>query len=172
MRKALVLLIIAAFNAMPVFAHCPLCTVGAAAAAGGALWLGVSPAVVSVFIGAFAAAVGLWFARVIKKKFFLGQDWLIVIASFVTTVLPILSFVKDVRPWYISWFGEYGSVFNRTYVVNVSLLTSIIGAVLVIVAPFLSKKISQMRGKTVKFQGIVLTFLLLVLFGLVLWVLL
>lgn len=44
------------------FAHCPLCTIGAGAAAVGAAWLGVSYMVIGVFLGAFGLAIGLWTA--------------------------------------------------------------------------------------------------------------
>ena len=42
-----------------VKAHCPLCTVGAGAAAAGAIWLGVSKVVVALFIGGFAMSMGI-----------------------------------------------------------------------------------------------------------------
>ena len=43
-----------------VYAHCPLCTAGAAVAAGGAAWLGISKAAIGIFIGAFAVSTGWW----------------------------------------------------------------------------------------------------------------
>ena len=52
-----------------VSAHCPLCTAGAAIAAGGAIYLGVSVIVVGLFIGAFAVSTGWWVAKIIKKQY-------------------------------------------------------------------------------------------------------
>ncbi len=156
-----------------VLAHCPLCTIGAAAAAGGALWLGVSPAVVSLFIGAFAIAMGWWISKLIKKKYFPGQDFVIIITSFLTTVLPILPLLKAVYPLPVLWFGEYGSLFNRTYVLNASIITSILGGGIVALSPWISARITAMRaGKMFRFQGIILTFLLLLIGSLVVEVIL
>mgnify|MGYP006929334256 CR=1 FL=1 len=61
-------LILSIFSARIVSAHCPLCTIGAGAAAGAAIWLGISKVVVAMFIGAFAMSMGMWFSRIIKKQ--------------------------------------------------------------------------------------------------------
>ena len=51
MRKLIVISVfILVIFATEVSAHCPLCTVGAGAAAAGAVWLGVQKAAVSFFI--------------------------------------------------------------------------------------------------------------------------
>ena len=166
MRKSFILAFLFVLQAIPIRAHCPLCTIGAAAAAGGALWLGVSVGVVALFIGAFAVAVGWWVAKLIKRKLIFGQDWIIISISFLTTVLPILPFVKDTRPVFVSWVGEYGSLLNRTYLVSVPLVASIFGGLLVAVTPWMSAKITALRkGRMIRFQGILLTFLLLIVAG-------
>ncbi len=150
-------------------AHCPLCTAGAAAAAGGALWLGVDKAVVGLFLGAFAVSTGWWISRLIKKQYIPFQKHAIIIGSFVLTMLPIFPFITQVYPLYLSWGGDYGTLFNRTYVINLPLFTSLFGGILVSMTPWLSKKISNMRkGKTFPFQGILLTFTLLVATGITL----
>lgn len=151
-----------------VSAHCPLCTVGAAAAAGGALWLGVSKVVVALFIGAFAVSMGWWLGRMVKKKYIPFQRTLIIIASFLLTVLPILPIMKAISPFYLNLYGGYGSLLNRTYIIDVSLIASIAGGLLVSISPSISKKLTNlMRGKKIPFQGIIITFALLLISGLI-----
>ena len=49
MKKILSIFVVV-FSMAFVRAHCPLCTIGAGAAAAGAVWLGVSKVVVALFI--------------------------------------------------------------------------------------------------------------------------
>ena len=146
-------------------AHCPLCTMGAAVAAGTAAYFGVSQSVIGVFMGAFAVSMGLWFSRMIKKKFeFKFMDIAFASSSFATTILPLLMIMKQFTPLYISVLGDYGSLLNRTYLVNLFLVGSIIGAFITYIAPSISKNISELReGKMIPYQGITLTFSLLAL---------
>ena len=148
------------------YAHCPLCTVGAAAAAGGAAWLGVSKVVIGVFIGAFAVSIGWWVSTLIKKQYVPFQRPLIILFSFVTTIFPLLGLdvMQSIYPVYVSLAGDYGSLLNRTYILNLFLIGSILGGLMVSVTPWLSRKITIMRnGKMLPYQGILLTFLLLVI---------
>lgn len=147
-----------------VSAHCPLCTIGAGAAAAGAVWLGVSKVVVALFIGAFAMSMGMWFARILerKKRYIPFQYSLIVIAVFLLTVLPLIPVVRAIGPLYLPFIGAYG----KTYALNYSLVSSLLGGVLVFIAPTISKKITDLRkGKMLPFQGILITFLLLIVAG-------
>ncbi len=147
-------------------AHCPLCTVGAAAAAGGAAYLGVDPAVIGLFVGAFAVSTGWWVSRLVKKQYLPQQKWLIILISFLLTMIPLMPIISTAYPLYIPWFGSYGSMLNRTYVINPAWITGIMGGLVVSTTPWLSKKISGLReGKVFPFQGVVLTALLLVLAG-------
>src|SRR3989338_1201458 len=146
MKKKFFLPFIFVLLAGQVRAHCPLCTAGAAVAAGGAVWLGVNEAVVGIFIGAFAVSMGLWFSRIIKRKFIPFQKTAIVLLSFLTTVIPMLAlFNSSIYPLYLSYFGDYGSLFNRTYVINLFLVFSILGGILTTMTPMLSRKLSQIR---------------------------
>ena len=160
-KKFLFLFLLIPLFTSVVSAHCPLCVMGAGAAAAGAVWLGVSKIVVALFIGAFAMSMGMWFARVIKKKYIPFQKTLIVLLIFLTTVLPLLPLFKAVGPLYLSFIGEYGT----TYAVNYSLYTSILGGLIVFIAPSVSKKISTARGKTIPFQGVLITFIMLIIGG-------
>src|SRR3989338_10142792 len=89
MRKIFLLFLLPVFS-RTVNAHCPLCTAGAAAAAGGAILLGVSNAAVGFLIGGFAAATGGWVADLIKRKIVPFQKPAVIIISFLTTVIPLL----------------------------------------------------------------------------------
>ncbi len=152
------------FLSKSVMAHCPLCTIGAGAVGAGAIWLGVSPVVVALFIGAFAMSMGMWFARIIKKQYIPFQKFFIVAIIFFTTVIPLIlmPIFKALGPLYLSFIGDYGT----TYVFNYSLASSFLGGLIVLSAPSISKFITKKRNnKTLPFQGILLTLVLLVIAG-------
>ncbi|HII16561.1 TPA: hypothetical protein HA361_01485 [Candidatus Woesearchaeota archaeon] len=148
-------------------AHCPLCTIGAGALAGSAAWLGVSKSVIGVFIGAFAVSTGWWMARLIKKKVIPYQMPAIILASYLLTVLPLIPLLKDYHPLYLSWLGTYGT----TYAIDVFLLGSIVGGIIVCITPWLSAKLTALRkGNLIPYQGISLTFGLLFIAGIIMQV--
>ena len=143
-------------------AHCPLCVVGAGAAGAAAMWLGVSQVVVALFIGAFAMSMGMWFAKIIKKKYIPLQNFLIVAIIFFTTVLPLMPLFKALGPLYLSFIGDYGT----TYIFNYSLASSFLGGLIVLSTPLISKSITKKRNnKTFPFQGTLLTLVLLIIIG-------
>ncbi len=72
---------------------------------------------------------------------------------------------KGFYPLQITLFGDYGSLFNRMYLVNLFLFGSILGGLIVCITPWLSNKVTIKRGKTFPFQGVILTFLILLIFG-------
>ena len=76
-RNLFLFLLAPIFLATRVMAHCPLCTIGAAGAAGAAVWLGISKVAVVLFIGAFSMSMGMWFAKIVKKKYFSFQNFVI-----------------------------------------------------------------------------------------------
>ena len=167
MKHLFFILIIFLFSILlvePVNAHCPLCTVGAGAAAAGAVWLGVSKVVIGLLIGAFAMSMGMWFAKIPKKRYVPFQKALITSIIFLTTVLPLLPIFTAVGPLYIPFLGEYG----KTYAINYSLAGSFLGGTITFVSPSLNKKIKEKRnGKGIIFQGILLTFSLLAVAALI-----
>jgi len=153
-------------TAKMVYAHCPLCTAGAAAAAGGAMWLGVNNAAIGVFIGAFAVSMGWWLSKFIKRQYVPLQRSIIILLSFITTILPLLPLLADKQGFYLSLIGDYGSLLNRTYLIDLFLVGIIIGGFIVSIAPWLSKKIAELRnGRAMPYQGIILTFALLIIAG-------
>ncbi|MBI2484996.1 hypothetical protein HYW18_02520 [Candidatus Uhrbacteria bacterium] len=148
---------------LPALAHCPLCTAGAGLAALLAIKLGVSAMSVGVFIGAFAAAIGLWTHRLLKKSYIPAQAAILAILSFLFTILPLRIILAQYRSIYLSLSGPYGSWLNRTYLIDIFVAGSIIGAVLLIAAPSISRWVSRKRGgKLWPFQGISITAFLLV----------
>ena len=148
-------------------AHCPLCTAGAGLAALGAYWLGVNGLTVGVLLGAFAAALGLWIARLIKKKFIPQQDNAVGVFSWLTTLIPLRMLLSDYTSIYINWGGSYGSLFNRTYPINLFLIGGVIGGAIIYLAPSLSRAITERRGRTVPYQGMIVTFAVLILISLI-----
>ena len=124
------------------YAHCPLCTAGAAVAAGGAAWLGISKAAIGIFIGAFAVSTGWWASNLLKRKYIPFQKQLLILFSFVATIIPLMPLMESIYPVYISWAGDYGSLLNRTYILNLFLAGSILGGFTVCIMPWLSKKIT------------------------------
>lgn len=161
--KLLLTIIIAGMLFLPItaFAHCPLCTAGAGLAAIGAKWLGVETASIGVFIGAFAAAIGFWFSRIIKRRFPF-QDIILGILSLVLTIWPIAPMMPGYWSYYLYQGGEYGTILNRTYIFSQFITGSIIGAVIMFISPYISKKIAQARGnKLIPYQGMIISFGLL-----------
>lgn len=153
--------------AKTVNAHCPLCTAGIAAVAGSATYFGVSKTVIALFVGAFGVSTGLWVARSIKKEYSRFQKWGIIVGSFVLTVVPFSSLLYVLYPLQISLTGEYGSLLNRTYLLNASLVSSIVGGLIVAMVPLVSNKITDVRDRHVPFQGIGLTLIALVVAGVI-----
>ena len=144
-------------------AHCPLCTVGAGALAVGAAYLGVSTVIVGIFIGAFALALGLWMSKLVKKEYMYFQRFLIALIVFLSTVIPIMPLALDYGPFYVSIMGDYGTIFHNTYTVNLYVFGFILGALIVLISPYVSKLITSIRGGRISYQGMTINFVLLVL---------
>jgi hypothetical protein len=147
-----------------LFGHCPLCTGGAAAAAGAAALLGVNYGAIGVFLGAFATALGLWTPKLLKKRYVPLQKPLVFWVVYLSTLLPLIPFTRDYSSVYISRFGDYGSIGNRTYLINWFIVGAVLGSLIVYISPFISTKITDRRkGKAVRFQGLGITFALLII---------
>lgn len=149
-------------------AHCPLCTAGAAAAAAGAMYLGVAKPVLGLFIGAFAVSMGLWFANRAPKNYVPRQKPVLIIASFLLTVVPVLPVIGQKKAFYIGLAGSYGTLLNNTYMYDASLATAVVGGAIVTFSPKISRKITEVRGEHVDYQGIIVTLSTLIALGVVL----
>jgi len=151
------------FSVPFVSAHCPLCTMGAAVVGGGAVLLGVKTIVVGVFIGAMAVSTGYWFGRLIKKRYVPLQKHGIIFLSFGLTIIPLMKIFSEVFPLYVSWFGGYGTLFNSTYVVNSFLAGSVFGGITLMISPWISNQITNIRnGNKMPYQGVAVTMLMLI----------
>jgi len=163
MKRYLAILPLALLIPKVASAHCPLCTVAAGALAVLAASLGVSVVVVGVLIGAFSLALGLWLSGMVKREYIHYQKPILAALIFLATVLPIMPLVQDYGPFYVPFIGEYGT----TYAVNLYLLGVCIGALIMLVAPFLSSFITKLRGKQIPFQGVTITILLLIVVSII-----
>ena len=152
-----------------LLAHCPLCTAGAGAAAAGAAMLGVKFEVIGLLIGAFAAALGFYIANRIKRKFFPGQKWVIVIGTFLLTVLPLLPLFDSYTSFTIYLYGDLGTPLNRVYLIDRFLIGSILGGGVMLAIPYISSGIAKLRdGKRFPYQSLVVTFITLVILAVIL----
>lgn len=165
MKKTVLSLIsLAVFVPKIASAHCPLCTAGAGALAVAAAYFGISSMIVGVFVGAFALALGLWLAKLPKKKYIPYQYLVLVIIIFLSTVIPIMPLVQDYAPLYVPFWGEFG----KTFAVSLFLAGVPLGALVLSVSPVLSRRLSGLRGgKLIPYQGIAITIVLLILVSLI-----
>lgn len=157
------LLVFVAFPARAL-AHCPLCSAATGLAAVVAVSLGISTGPVGVFAGAFAFATGLWLAPLIRRQFIPHQTFILALISFLLTIVPVLPLMGDYSSFSVFMAGDYGSTFNRTYVLNRFLVGAIVGAVTLVATPMISRGITRLRKNvTVPYQGVALTLILLAL---------
>lgn len=163
MKKYLFTFPIIALVPKVVSAHCPLCTVGAGALAVLAASLGLSSGIVGILIGAFATVLSIYLAKIVKKKYFNGQNILIIIVVYLSTVIPIAPLVREFAPFYISLMGDYGAILHNTYTINLYLYGVIVGTLAVIATPYLSNLITRIRsGRKINYQRMITMFALLV----------
>lgn len=145
-------------------AHCPLCTAGAGALAVLAAYYGVNTIIIGIFIGAFALALSLWIPKLIKKKYISHQKEIIGTIIFITTIVPLMPLIQDYTSFNIFLVGDYGSLLNRTYMVNKFLLGSGIGATILFLSPTISRNIAKARkNQLFPYQGMIITFGLLII---------
>lgn len=152
-------------------AHCPLCTGGAAATAAVAAYFGVTYGSLGVLLGGFTMALALWIAHKPKKQYVPHQAKLLFWGIYLSTIIPFYYMFKgDYVSRYIAMGGDYGSMTNRTYLIDLFILGAVAGSAVVYFAPALSAWLTKKRGKSFKFQGLLLTFVLLILGGVLLQV--
>jgi len=153
------------------FAHCPLCTAGAGIGALIAKELGMKSSVIGIWIGGFSVALGWWLANLVGSR--VGQNRLIVdvisiLISFLSIVLPLKLYFYETGSFYLYLFGDYGSLFNRTYVYDKFLLGAIVGGIIILISPSISKKLIQLRqGKIFPYQGLIINFALMILISII-----
>lgn len=156
---------------VPTYAHCPLCVAGAGVVAGLAGLLGVKYGAIGVFIGAFAVAMALWIPKLIKKRYIPHQNKILFVLLYASTVIPIMLLFQDYGSIYISLSGDYGSLLNRTYLFDWFLIGIIIGTVILLASPWLSRQLINLRkGNAIRFQGMIITFTTLILAAIIMQV--
>ncbi|OHA15205.1 MAG: hypothetical protein A3G52_01195 [Candidatus Taylorbacteria bacterium RIFCSPLOWO2_12_FULL_43_20] len=164
-KNIIALILLAGLLPKTAAAHCPLCTAGAGALAVLAASLGVSSVVVGILIGAFALALSLWLApgikkwidRVSKRDNTSYLRPILAVLIFLGTIIPIMPLVREYGPLYLSIAGDYGTILHNTYTINLFILGVVIGSVIMIAAPYLSKLVTKIRGKQIPYQGIAIT---------------
>lgn len=163
-------MVLALLSPVRAAAHCPLCTGGAGAAAAVAAYFGVKYGALGVFLGGFTTALALWIAHKPKKQYIQRQSTVLFWAIYLSTIIPFYYMFKgDYVSRYLSMGGDYGSLTNRTYLIDLFIVGALIGSVLVYLAPKLSAWISSKRGgEFIKFQGLFINFALLILLGVIL----
>jgi len=152
-----------------VSAHCPLCTGGAGAAAVVAAYFGVKYGALGVLLGGFSVALGLWIAHKPKQRF-KYQSLILFWAIYLSTIIPFYyMFRGDYVSKYISMNDDYGSLLNRTYLIDLFIIGAVLGSIALFVAPKLSLVLSEKRGgKSIRFQGLLISFALLILSSVIL----
>lgn len=160
MRKQifLILFVLLLFSIPIAHAHCPLCTAAVGAAAVSAKYFGVDTSIIGLLIGAFGVSTGLWLALKVKRQFFKFQAPIIVLLSFLLTVIPLLALMPEYLYLPLLLFGDPGSIMNKVYWINKMLFGSIIGGFVTLFAYYTHVHIKRIRGKVLfPFQGIILT---------------
>ncbi len=165
-----------------VFAHCPLCTAGAGVGAIIAKNLGMKSSAIGVFLGAFSVALGWWLANVLMKTtdsrgfnitdsrgLYLRKSVvpLIILISFLSIILPLKLYFYEIGSFYLNLFGDYGTLFNRTYTYDKFLFASIIGGLIILISPKFSLYLTKIRKKNFPFQGLIINFILLILISVI-----
>ncbi len=159
-----ILIIISLILIPSVLAHCPLCTGAVIAGAAGAKYLGFDAIIVGIFVGGAAFSLGVWMSRLIKKHYLPFQSLLIIIITFLLTVLPASAAISDTLYLPVQLPGYIGSIFNNIYSLNRILFGNIIGGVITLFSYKAHLAIKKLKGKVLlPFQGIVLTVLALVI---------
>ncbi len=130
-------------------AHCPLCTGAVGAAAVSAKYFGLDSSIIGIFVGAFAVSTGMMFKSRTKK-----YTPLVVLASFLLTMIPISQVVADLKLLFL---------FGKPYFINKLVLGGVFGGIAVPSSYMIHKKVKARRGKVLfPYQGVVFTLLLLI----------
>jgi len=157
-----VLFLTVLFLPLVSFAHCPLCVGGVLVLTFLGFELGVKKIVLGFLIGALSFAFAEWINRLIKKKFFKGQEILIIALTYLPFYLAVKNYIFDYYSIYLIKFG-----INKLILIDKSLITGIFGGILVLIAPILSKWITQKTNRHILFQRIIVTLILLIIFSLI-----
>jgi len=132
--------------ARPVYAHCPLCVVGAGAGLSLSRVLGIDDSITGIWMGAFLGATSFWLNNSIKKTYIPLQKLLIYLVIFVTTVFSFYRF---------GLINEHNGL-----ILNLPKLTFgiIVGGILFYLVDYINAQIKKKNGKVLfLYQSIVLS---------------
>src|SRR3989344_3714167 len=151
MKKLFLLSLILLLFIPIVYAHCPLCTMAVGAGVVAAEYYGLDTTIIGLLVGAFAVSIGLWIGLKLKKEYIKFQLSLIVLASFLLTVVPIIMGIQSDSIYLpLMSFG-----ITKVYWINKLLFGSIIGALLCLAGYWIHTYIKKSRGKVLfPYQGI------------------
>lgn len=172
MKRKFIFILVALFLVfLPIsYAHCPLCTAAVGAAAVSAKYYGLDASIIGLLIGAFGISTGLWIGLKVKK-YFRFQMSLIVLASFLLTLVPLLYIDKSTVYLPLLLLGQPGSALNKVYWINKILFGSLIGGLITLTAFYIHTYIKKINGKVLfPFQGIAITLAFLLISGLGLYI--
>jgi len=143
------------------YAHCPLCTAGAGILAVIAVSLGVPALIISTLLGGFALAMGIWLAKLIKKKYIKYQDYFVAGLIYISTVLPLWPILKEYKTLYAPLFGF--DKYADKIPVDIYLTGAVLGGLILLATPWISNAVSVYAKKQlIPFQGLLITLVLLV----------
>lgn len=75
--------------ATPVQAQCPVCIVTIGGSVLLSRYLGIDDLIVGIWAGGLTLSMGLWMATFIKKTFIKGQNWILTVILWITTVFGL-----------------------------------------------------------------------------------
>lgn len=167
---------VAAFLPVPVRAHCPLCTTAVGGAVVGAAALGLPVGIVALLGGALLASSGLWLASALRKRskarwvHHRATPHIIVWATLASLIIPLM-LTPSVRA--ASTSMELLIIGANEWAVTIDwlLVGGIIGTLTMYAGFWISDAIKRQKGRVlIPFQGIAITFALLVVESGLLWV--
>ncbi len=155
------------------FAHCPLCTTGAAASLGVARYIGVDDSIAGLFLGALIVSTALWFNRWLKKRAnYRFQETILVTISFLTFAVPFYygGLITDFEM--VKVMPEHHAMLGLGFLGIDKLLTGMLFGSLAIWAAFaLSDHIKNKRGSVLwPYQGLSFMFIVLTILTLIFWI--
>jgi hypothetical protein len=146
-------------SALPVSAHCPLCTGAVGAGVAVSRFYGVDDSIVGLWIGAFVISTALWFNRMLKKNYLPMQNVIVGLAALLLTVVPF---------YFAGLIG--GLHAPQLFGIDRLLFGILLGSVLTYAAIFGSNAIKKRRGRVIiPYQTVLLTLATLSGTSTVLW---
>lgn len=143
-------------------AMCPLCTAGAAIGLSIARYYGADDTIIGLLLGALAISTAFWLNNVIKKRIrhvIPLQEPLIIIAIIASTIVPF---------YYAGFFNGMKGMVDTIFGINRLAFGTVVGGIATYAAVPLSALIKKRTGH-IPFQGVIITFSLLIALSVFFW---